>query len=170
MFARLHLPSRRANFNRFSVSVISLSLRSYLNSTEPPFDRHDWIVHRPRMGEEVRYIFNHYSAPPLSDRSPAFSLNIRPAIDTATGVKLASTVERRALALIHPIDWSSPPSSSLHSQPGRSHVTLLHVFEKTRAHRAQGTLMGSPSRAQQMALVLGAVLSGADDSRSRKVN
>ena len=57
------------------------------NSTEPPFDRHDWIVHRPETGEEVRYIIDYYSAPPLSDGSPVFSLDVRPALDSVAGVQ-----------------------------------------------------------------------------------
>jgi len=57
------------------------------NSTEPPFDRHDWIVHRPETGEEVRYIIDYYSAPPLPDGSPVFSLDVRPALDSVAGVQ-----------------------------------------------------------------------------------
>ncbi|QRV88919.1 Cytochrome C/C1 heme lyase [Ceratobasidium sp. AG-Ba] len=30
--------------------------------TEPPFDRHDWIVRRPKTQEEVRYIIDYYGA------------------------------------------------------------------------------------------------------------
>ena len=57
------------------------------NSAEPPFDRHDWIVHRPETGEEVRYIIDYYSAPPLPDGSPVFSLDVRPALDSVAGVQ-----------------------------------------------------------------------------------
>lgn len=56
-------------------------------NTEPPFDRHDWIVHRPETGEEVRYIIDYYSAPPLPDGSPVFSLDVRPALDSFAGVQ-----------------------------------------------------------------------------------
>ncbi|KAF9777340.1 cytochrome c heme lyase [Thelephora terrestris] len=56
-------------------------------NTEPPFDRHDWIVHRPQTGEEVRYIIDYYSAPPLPDGSPVFSLDVRPALDSVAGVQ-----------------------------------------------------------------------------------
>ncbi|KAH9479419.1 Cytochrome c heme lyase [Psilocybe cubensis] len=56
-------------------------LPSRFNS-EPPFDRHDWIVRRPTTGEEVRYVIDYYSAPPEPDGSPVFSLDVRPAIDS----------------------------------------------------------------------------------------
>jgi len=56
-------------------------------NTEPPFDRHDWIIHRPQTGEDVRYIIDYYSAPPLPDGSPVFSLDVRPALDSVAGVQ-----------------------------------------------------------------------------------
>ena len=57
------------------------------HSTEPPFDRHDWIVRRPKTGEEVRYVIDYYSAPPLPDGSPVFSLDVRPALDNFGSLK-----------------------------------------------------------------------------------
>lgn len=56
-------------------------------SAEPPFDRHDWIVRRPRTGKEVRYVIDYYSAPPEPDGSPVFSLDVRPALDSFGSVK-----------------------------------------------------------------------------------
>jgi cytochrome c heme-lyase len=56
-------------------------------NTEPPFDRHDWVVRRPDTGEEVRYVIDYYSAPPEPDGSPVFSLDVRPALDSFGGVK-----------------------------------------------------------------------------------
>lgn len=56
-------------------------------STEPPFDRHDWIVRRHSTGQEVRYVIDYYSAPPESDGSPVFSLDVRPALDSFGTVK-----------------------------------------------------------------------------------
>lgn len=56
-------------------------------AAEPPFDRHDWIVRRPRTGEEVRYVIDYYSAPPEQDGSPVFSLDVRPALDSFGSVK-----------------------------------------------------------------------------------
>jgi cytochrome c heme-lyase len=56
-------------------------------STEPPFDRHDWVVRRPKTGEEVRYVIDYYSAPPERDGSPVFSLDVRPALDSFGSVK-----------------------------------------------------------------------------------
>ncbi|EIM86676.1 cytochrome c and c1 heme-lyase [Stereum hirsutum FP-91666 SS1] len=55
---------------------------------EPPFDRHDWIVRRASTGEEVRYVIDYYSAPPLADGSPVFSLDVRPALDSLSGISM----------------------------------------------------------------------------------
>ncbi|KAH8832737.1 cytochrome c heme lyase [Flagelloscypha sp. PMI_526] len=55
-------------------------------NTEPPFDRHDWIVRRLN-GEEVRYVIDYYSAPPEPDGSPVFSLDVRPALDSVGSIK-----------------------------------------------------------------------------------
>jgi hypothetical protein len=63
------------------------------DSTEPPFDRHDWVVRRPQTGEEVRYVIDYYSAPPERDGSPVFSLDVRPALDS-----FSSITERIAVA------------------------------------------------------------------------
>ncbi|KAH9935891.1 cytochrome c and c1 heme-lyase [Epithele typhae] len=60
-------------------------LPSRFNS-EPPFDRHDWVVRRPH-GEEVRYVIDYYSAPDEPDGSPVFSLDVRPALDSAGSIK-----------------------------------------------------------------------------------
>ncbi|KIM90531.1 hypothetical protein PILCRDRAFT_60053 [Piloderma croceum F 1598] len=56
-------------------------------NNEPPFDRHDWIVRRPKTGEEVRYVIDYYSAPPEPDGSPVFSLDVRPALDSFGSLK-----------------------------------------------------------------------------------
>ena len=90
MFAGWLLPSR---FKQVSIHLLLPLVRRFLtfdlvsNSTEAPFDRHDWIVHRPQTGEEVRYIIDYYSAPPLPDGSPVFSLDVRPALDSIPGVQ-----------------------------------------------------------------------------------
>ncbi|KAF9240726.1 cytochrome c heme lyase [Melanogaster broomeanus] len=63
-------------------------------NTEPPFDRHDWIIRRPRTGEEVRYVIDYYSAPPTPDGEPVFALDVRPALDSAQSVR-----ERAAVAM-----------------------------------------------------------------------
>ncbi|KAJ3515176.1 hypothetical protein NLJ89_g1920 [Agrocybe chaxingu] len=55
-------------------------------NTEPPFDRHDWIIRR-KTGEEVRYVIDYYSAPPEPDGSPVFSLDVRPALDSFGSLK-----------------------------------------------------------------------------------
>jgi len=56
-------------------------------NNEPPFDRHDWIIRRPKTGEEVRYVIDYYSAPPEPDGSPVFSLDVRPALDSFGSLK-----------------------------------------------------------------------------------
>ncbi|KAN0088464.1 Cytochrome c/c1 hem-lyase [Tylopilus felleus] len=56
-------------------------------NTEPPFDRHDWVIRRPRTGEEVRYVIDYYSAPSTVDGEPVFSLDVRPALDSLQSVK-----------------------------------------------------------------------------------
>ncbi|KZT10024.1 cytochrome c and c1 heme-lyase [Laetiporus sulphureus 93-53] len=56
-------------------------------NTEPPFDRHDWIVRRRTTGEEVRYVIDYYSAPPEPDGSPVFSLDVRPALDSVGSIR-----------------------------------------------------------------------------------
>ncbi|KAI6112586.1 cytochrome c and c1 heme-lyase [Pisolithus sp. B1] len=56
-------------------------------NSEPPFDRHDWIVRRPRTGEEVRYVIDYYSAPPTPDGDPVFALDVRPALDNFGSVR-----------------------------------------------------------------------------------
>ena len=64
-------------------------------SSEPPFDRHDWVVKRKSTGEEVRYVIDYYSAPPEPDGSPVFSLDVRPALDSVGSIKqrLAAATE-----------------------------------------------------------------------------
>ncbi len=55
-------------------------------STEPPFDRHDWYVSRDVDGQrkEVRYVIDYYSGPPEPTGEPVFYLDVRPAF-TPTG-------------------------------------------------------------------------------------
>lgn len=57
-------------------------------STEPPFDRHDWVVRRPSTDSLHRYIIDYYSAPSDPDGSPNFNLDVRPALDDFDAVKL----------------------------------------------------------------------------------
>ncbi|KAF9218972.1 cytochrome c and c1 heme-lyase, partial [Gyrodon lividus] len=61
-------------------------------NTEPPFDRHDWIIRRPRTGEEVRYVIDYYSAPPTPDGEPVFALDVRPALDSAQSIRERASV------------------------------------------------------------------------------
>ncbi|KAJ7625557.1 cytochrome c/c1 heme lyase-domain-containing protein [Roridomyces roridus] len=53
-------------------------------NTDPPFDRHDWVVRRPQTGEEVRYVIDYYSAPPEPDGSPDSFGSVKERIFAAT--------------------------------------------------------------------------------------
>lgn len=63
-------------------------------SSEPPFDRHDWIVRRaPTVvdpkGQEVRYVIDYYSVPDYTDEDEAsFNLDVRPAIDSFDAIRV----------------------------------------------------------------------------------
>ncbi|BEJ15787.1 hypothetical protein CspHIS471_0503920 [Cutaneotrichosporon sp. HIS471] len=59
-------------------------------SSEPPFDRHDWIVTRPILDAEgnktkeeasTRYVIDYYSVP-STEGEAVFSLEVRPALDS----------------------------------------------------------------------------------------
>lgn len=62
-------------------------------SSEPPFDRHDWVVRRAPTetnpnGQEVRYVIDYYSAPDESDEDEAsFNLDVRPALDSFEAIR-----------------------------------------------------------------------------------
>lgn len=63
------------------------------SSSEPPFDRHDWIVTRPVPTEAAaspdtpapttttRYVIDYYSGPDDEEGNPVFVLDVRPALD-----------------------------------------------------------------------------------------
>ncbi|EST07429.1 Cytochrome c/c1 hem-lyase [Kalmanozyma brasiliensis GHG001] len=59
-------------------------------SSEPPFDRHDWIVRRPdQQGKEVRYVIDYYSVPDDPDKDePEFVLDVRPALDSVESLSV----------------------------------------------------------------------------------
>jgi cytochrome c heme-lyase len=62
-------------------------------SSEPPFDRHDWIVTRPTPAPSAspeqapaektttRYVIDYYSGPDDEEGNPVFVLDVRPALD-----------------------------------------------------------------------------------------
>ncbi|KDQ19159.1 hypothetical protein BOTBODRAFT_28644 [Botryobasidium botryosum FD-172 SS1] len=56
-------------------------------NTEPPFDRHDWIIRRPNTSEEVRYVIDYYTAPPTPHGDPVYSLDVRPALDSVDSIR-----------------------------------------------------------------------------------
>ncbi|KAI5474992.1 peroxisomal membrane protein 4 [Pseudohyphozyma bogoriensis] len=61
-----------------------------------PFDRHDWIVHRPAEAHSSpsasqaytshRYVIDYYSLPNDEEGYPVFSLDVRPALDSPAAV------------------------------------------------------------------------------------
>lgn len=63
--------------------LVELRANNILRSN-PPFDRHDWFVHRqtPWGSKEVRYVIDYYSGPPEPTGEPVFYLDIRPALDS----------------------------------------------------------------------------------------
>jgi len=80
-----------------------------MSRSEPPFDRHDWVVRRPKTQEEVRYVIDYYSSPDdeqgkfqilkisptLTLRiigQPVFHLDVRPALDSFDSVKTRISV------------------------------------------------------------------------------
>ncbi|WWC63976.1 uncharacterized protein I303_106582 [Kwoniella dejecticola CBS 10117] len=88
-------------------------------NTEPPFDRHDWIVTRPvipatpkpadapkypREETSTRYVIDYYSAPPDEEGNPVFSLDVRPALDSFESVSERIKVSWE--------EWRSQNSSS----------------------------------------------------------
>ncbi|KAM0787503.1 hypothetical protein ACM66B_003575 [Microbotryomycetes sp. NB124-2] len=68
-----------------------------------PFDRHDWIVHRPVVVDRSttsytapsstqkytshRYVIDYYSLPDDASGNPVFSLDVRPAIDDVSSLR-----------------------------------------------------------------------------------
>ncbi|KAH7335230.1 cytochrome c/c1 heme-lyase [Rhizoctonia solani] len=54
---------------------------------QPPFDRHDWIVRRPKTQEEVRYVIDYYGGEPDENGQPVFNLDVRPALDNFDSIK-----------------------------------------------------------------------------------
>ncbi|KAF8343252.1 cytochrome c and c1 heme-lyase [Amanita rubescens] len=61
-----------------------------------PFDRHDWIVQRPRTGKKIRYVIDYYSMRKSRLHKPEFYLDVRPASDSIGNIimKIQYTVEQ----------------------------------------------------------------------------
>jgi len=74
--------SPKARFHLFAAKLFP----SRFNS-DPPFDRHDWVIRRPATGEEVRYVIDYYSAPDDAEGNPVFSLDVRPALDSIGSIR-----------------------------------------------------------------------------------
>ncbi|POS82701.1 hypothetical protein EPUL_003943 [Erysiphe pulchra] len=57
--------------------------------TEPPFDRHDWIVKREFNGtsKQIRYVIDYYSGPDSPNGEPVFYLDVRPAITPLAAIE-----------------------------------------------------------------------------------
>jgi len=54
----------------------------------PPFDRHDWVVRRPRTNKKVRYVIDYYSLRKDANGDPEFHLDVRPALDNFSSVQV----------------------------------------------------------------------------------
>jgi hypothetical protein len=106
-------PRASGMFSILTVSYVALTQPS----TEPPFDRHDWIVRRPKTGEEVRYIIDYYSAPPEPDGSPVFSLDVRPALDDFSSVKDRIAIATQDVWATFNQNSKRPPSTTTTSHP-----------------------------------------------------
>ncbi|KAG8766891.1 holocytochrome c synthase [Ceratobasidium sp. 428] len=61
-------------------------------SSDPPFDRHDWVVRRPKTQEEVRYVIDYYSSDDDENGQPVFHLDVRPALDNFDSIKARVSV------------------------------------------------------------------------------
>ncbi|KAI6249540.1 Holocytochrome-c synthase [Erysiphe necator] len=57
--------------------------------TEPPFDRHDWIVKRENNGKskQIRYVIDYYSGPDGPNGESVFYLDVRPAITPLAAIE-----------------------------------------------------------------------------------
>jgi len=69
------------------------TLANIPRSSEPPFDRHDWVVSRPAPDSTdpsqkvtTRYVIDYYSGPEDEDGNPVFVLDVRPALDSFESV------------------------------------------------------------------------------------
>lgn len=113
------------------------------NSSEPPFDRHDWIIRRPKTGEEVRYVIDYYSAPPEPDGTPVFSLDVRPALDSFSSVKDRIAVATEKVWANLRSNKSSPGSNS----PWLYVSVLLALFQalklRSRSHHSDQQITGN---------------------------
>jgi hypothetical protein len=58
----------------------------------PPFDRHDWIVRRPRTKKKIQYIIDYYSLRKGIHGDPEFHLDVRPAMDSFGNIKVRLAV------------------------------------------------------------------------------
>ena len=67
-----------------------------------PFDRHDWVVHRPAPSPSTtgtgysggaqaytshRYVIDYYALPDDDEGNPVFSLDVRPAVDSVDAAR-----------------------------------------------------------------------------------
>lgn len=87
------LLGKSATFPLFNLSVCFYCEKSKIlicfNSTEPPFDRHDWFVQREIGGKkkEIRYVIDYYAGPDEPTGEPVFFLDVRPAVTPTQAVE-----------------------------------------------------------------------------------
>lgn len=90
--------SPKARYNLMLAKIFPNSYHSL-----KPFDRHDWMVHRPVVSSPNsssytapsstqaysihRYVIDYYALPDDAEGNPVFSLDVRPALDSAPAVQ-----------------------------------------------------------------------------------
>jgi cytochrome c heme-lyase len=84
--AQINGKPRELTYKARSLLWAAWLLPSYFH-TQRPFDRHDWIVTRS-SGQQIRYVIDYYTAEPDDEGNPAFVLDVRPASDSLSSVRL----------------------------------------------------------------------------------
>jgi len=89
-----------------------------------PFDRHDWIVRRPRTGKKIRYVIDYYSTRKSRFHEPEVFLDVRPASDGIGNIamKIQYPVERFVVQLMR----RKKPAT--HYYPYATYVSLFALL------------------------------------------
>lgn len=66
---------------------ISISGMNCINRLPDPFDRHDWIIRRPRTGKKARYVIDYYGIK-HPRRETKLVIDARPALDSFDNVRM----------------------------------------------------------------------------------
>ncbi|KAI9003930.1 cytochrome c/c1 heme lyase-domain-containing protein, partial [Hyaloraphidium curvatum] len=80
------------------------------SSSPKPFDRHDWFF--DRCGKKtVRYVIDYYAGPDEAPGQPTFSVDVRPALDSAGAVADRFKVAFGGLYDGFRAKWAGAPTS-----------------------------------------------------------